>query len=67
MTDKVWIVIDVHELEVWAVYSTFEGAKEAVVAILRDMGGEVWEEYVELGESDEFPADTFDIESWILR
>ena len=67
MTDKVWIVKDLHEHEVWAVYSTFEGAKETVVAILRDMGGEVWEEYVELGEGDEFPADTFDIESWTLR
>lgn len=63
----VWIVTDLREHEVWGVHSTFEGAKKTVVEALRDWGGEVWEEYVELGEDDEFPVDTFAIESYIIE
>ena len=60
--NQVWIVNDLCEHEVLSVHSTFEGAQQTIVALLRDMGGEAWEEYVELGEADEFPVDTFDIE-----
>ena len=67
MTRKVWIVTDLCDHEVFSVHRTFEDAKETVVKQLRGMVEEVWEEYVELGESDEFPVDTFDIESFILR
>ena len=66
MSDKVWIVMNLIDHEVWSVHSTFEGAKKTVVKQLRDIGGEVWEEYVELGEGNEFPVDTFDIESYTL-
>ena len=66
MMNQVWIVTDLREHEVWAVFRTYEGAKEAVAALLREWGGDVWQEYVELGEDDEFPVDTFAIESYIV-